>query len=47
MLSSSDTPVIRCMYRRFEIVEHKARRAINRDGVGRRAVTELRIMSNW
>jgi hypothetical protein len=33
------------LYRRFEIVELKARRAINRNGDGRGAVTELLILN--
>ncbi|HHU87510.1 MAG TPA: DNA adenine methylase [Peptococcaceae bacterium] len=43
MLSNSDTPFIRELYRGYNIVEVKARRAINCKGEGRGLLTELVI----
>lgn len=43
MLSSSDHHKIRTLYDEYDIVEVKARRAINSDGAGRGEVTELVI----
>lgn len=43
-LSNSDTPLVRELYRGFEVVEIQARRAINRDGDGRGPVTELLVI---
>jgi len=44
LVSNSDTPLIRELYRGFRIVELQARRAINRNGHGRGPVTELLIV---
>jgi len=45
MLSNSDTPLIRRLYRDFRLVELQARRAINRNANGRGPVTELLILN--
>lgn len=45
MVSNSDTRLIRELYRNFRIVELQARRAINSNGSGRGAVTELLILN--
>jgi DNA adenine methylase len=45
MVSNSDTPLIRRLYRGFRIVELQARRAINRNGGGRGPVTELLVLN--
>jgi DNA adenine methylase len=45
LVSNSDTPLIRGLYRGFRIVELQARRAINRNGDGRGPVTELLILN--
>ncbi len=45
LVSNSDTPLIRDLYRDFRIVELQARRAINRNANGRGPVTELLILN--
>ena len=44
LLSNSSAPVIRELYADFEQVEVQARRAVNRDGTKRGAVTELLLI---
>jgi len=46
LVSNSDTPLIRDLYRDFCIVELQARRAINRNANGRGPVTELLIFND-
>ncbi|MBI4336639.1 MAG: DNA adenine methylase [Chloroflexi bacterium] len=43
MLSNSDTPLIRWLYRDFDLVEVRAKRAINCNGDGRGTISELVI----
>ena len=43
MLSNSDTPLVRDLYRRFQIIEVQAGRAINSNPNGRGKITELLI----
>jgi DNA adenine methylase len=43
MLSNSDLPFVRNLYRGFTIHTVSARRAINRDGAGRGAVNEVLV----
>jgi DNA adenine methylase len=45
MLSNSDTPFIRELYRDFPIHTVRARRAINCDGSKRGAVNEVVVLS--
>lgn len=45
MLSNSDTPLIRQLYRGFRISELQANRAINSQGGGRGPITELLIVN--
>ncbi|MBI3759614.1 MAG: DNA adenine methylase, partial [Deltaproteobacteria bacterium] len=46
MVSNSDTPLIRELYRNFNIVELQAKRAINSKANGRGPITEL-LMTNY
>ena len=46
MLSNSDTPVVRDLYRDFDIHTVRARRAINRDGSKRGQITEV-VVTNF
>jgi DNA adenine methylase len=43
LLSNSDTPFVRKLYRSFEIIPVRARRAINSKGSGRQAVGEVLV----
>ncbi|MCR2064117.1 DNA adenine methylase [Campylobacter helveticus] len=45
--SNSNTPFIRELYKGFEIIELKAKRAINCKGNGRGEITELLIKGNY
>jgi DNA adenine methylase len=45
MLSNSNTPVIRALYRDFRIEEVQAIRSINSDPLARDAVTDLVILN--
>lgn len=45
MLSNSDTPLIRELYRGFRIVEVRAARSINSKGEARGAITELVVLN--
>ena len=47
MLSNSDTPLIRELYKDFYIHEVQANRAINRNGDGRGKITELLIINYY
>ena len=47
VLSNNDTPLIRKLYAGFHITEVQCTRAVNSDGAGRGAVTELLISRVW
>jgi DNA adenine methylase len=45
MLSNSDTPLIRKLYENFQLLNVKARRAMNSDGAKRGLISELLVLS--